>query len=115
LALFALAIQIVLSFGHIHTDEFGLASAKSAPTALADSSSATFLSTHDPIHKSNGSADLDCPICASIQLAATSAPSAAPTLPLPARIGMFRLEAPAALALASSPHSLFRARAPPSV
>lgn len=114
LALFALAVQVVLSFGHVHVYGFTAASAK-ALSAAADQSSVTLPDSRNPIHKSDGSADFDCPICALIQLASTSAPSAAPALPVPAMLGLFKLEAPEELALAVSPHFLFQARAPPSV
>jgi hypothetical protein len=115
LALFALAIQILLSLGHVHLYALSLASAKSAPLAIADGSGAAAPSTLAPLNKSDGSADADCAICALIQLSATSVPSAAPTLPLPANLGPSGLQAPHALALAAVPHSLFQARAPPSI
>lgn len=107
LALFALAIQIILSFGHVHYDGLTPASAKASPIAA--------LSTSNPDHKSNGSVDFGCPICVLIQMASTSAPAAPPVLPLLAFFSLFRLEASVELALAASPHFLFQARAPPSV
>ena len=112
LALFALAIQIILSFGHVHYDGLPPASAKAMPLAIVD---AAALSTSGPNHKSNGSVDFDCPICALIQMISTSAPSTPPGLPLLAVFSLFRLEASVELALAASPHFLFHARAPPSV
>jgi hypothetical protein len=115
LALFALAIQIVLSLGHVHLYAASLGSAKSAPPTIADGSSATAASTLVPIHKSNGTLDADCAICALIQLSATSVPSAAPALPLPSNFGPLGLQTTAALALAALPHFLFQARAPPSI
>jgi hypothetical protein len=115
LALFVLAVQIVLSFGHIHVYGFTAASVKTALSVAADQSSVTLPNSPSPIHKSDGSADFDCPICALIQLASTSTPSAAPALPIPAMLGLFKLEAPEEFALAVSPHFLFQARAPPSV
>jgi hypothetical protein len=115
LALFALAVQLVLSFGHVHIYGVTPASANSAPSALADGSGSALPGINDPFHKSNGSADIDCPICALIQLTATAAPSVAPTLPLPPKLSLFRLQALAQLALAASPHFSFRARAPPTV
>jgi hypothetical protein len=114
LALFAFALQILLSFGHVHLYGFALASAEPSPSVAMDSSGVS-PEAQDRIHKSNGSSDVDCPICALIQLAATSVPSAAPAFPLPEKVDLSRLEAPAALPLAASPHSLFRARGPPSV
>ena len=112
-ALFALAVQVVLTFGHVH----GLtpAVAKSAPLALANQSGASLPNSAAPNGKSNGSADFDCPICALIQLASTAAPSVAPVLPIPATFVVVRTEAPDALEWAFSPHFSFQARAPPSI
>lgn len=115
LALFALAIQIILSFGHVHYDELMPDAAKAMPLAIVNVPPAAALSTSIPNHESNGSIDFDCPICALIHMASTSAPSAPPALPFLAFFGLFRLEASVELALAASPHFLFQARAPPSV
>jgi len=72
------------------------------------------LSERAPSHHPDGSFDADCPICALIQLVATSVPSVAPVLPLPTYPASTGPQAPAELASASSPHFLFQARAPPS-
>jgi hypothetical protein len=119
LALFALAVQIVVSFGHVHF--YGVASAASkagmsaASSATVDGSVAALRGTLVPLSKSNGSADSDCPICALIQLAATAAPSAPPALWLPANLRPAGLPLRAQVALAASPQFPFRARAPPSI
>jgi len=115
LALLALAVQIVLSFGHIHFYALGLASANAASAAMAQDAGTAAPSKPAPIHKSDGSAGVDCAICALIQLSATSAPAAAPALPLPANPGPIGRHFPVASALAATPHFLFQARAPPSV
>jgi hypothetical protein len=110
LALFALAVQVILSFGHVHLDNLASATSKSA---MAMGSGSVLLSDRAPDHNSGGSLDVDCPLCALIQLVATSMPAVAPVLPLPARFGSIGLQAPAQVASASSPHALFQARAPP--
>jgi hypothetical protein len=115
LALLALAVQIILSFGHVHYYGLTPASAKARPLAAAEASSTVAASKSAQLPPSDGSADFDCPICALIQMASTSAPSVAPALPLPIVFGLFRPEASVEVALASSPHFLFRARAPPAV
>jgi hypothetical protein len=115
LALFALAVQMALSLGHVHFYAVAPASAKSAPLAVADGSGAGLLSTRTPIHKSDGSIDPYCPICAFIHLLTTSAPLAAPALLLPPTLGLIGLQAPAELALAPRSQFLFQARAPPSI
>jgi hypothetical protein len=111
LALFALAVQMMLSFGHVHLDKLALPSTQSA-TAIG--SGAVFLSERAPSHGSDGTLDADCAICALIQLVATSVPSVAPVLPLPASFGSIGLRASAEWISAPSPHSLSQARAPPS-
>src|SRR5580704_15388054 len=80
LALFALAVQLVLTFGHVHLDGAG-----STNTAAASSRHVATGVSGDAGSKrgSQGTADADCPICALIQLASTSAPSVAPPLPVP--------------------------------
>ena len=78
------------------------ASAQIGTAGRPDGSGAGLLSTRTPIHKSDGSIDPYCPICAFIQLLTTSAPSAAPALPLPATLGLIGLQAPAELALCAS-------------
>jgi hypothetical protein len=115
LALLALAVQIVLSFGHIHFYALGLASANAAQAAMAQDAGAPPPSKSGPIHKSDGSAGANCAICALIQLSATSAPAAGPPLPLPANRGPIGRHFPVTLGLTASPHFLFQARAPPSV
>jgi hypothetical protein len=110
LALLALAVQVVLSFGHVHLYNAAPASTAAA-TAIA--SGAVLLSGAVPSHNPDGSADTDCAICALIQLVTNSAPSVAPDLPLPTSFGSIQLQVSAELISASSPHSLFQARAPP--
>src|SRR5450631_636267 len=110
LALLALALQVILSFGHAHL--YSPASASTA-SATAIGSGAVLPSGGAPSHNPDGAPDADCAICALIQLVANSAPSVAPDLPLPASFGSIQLQASAELISASSPHSLFQARAPP--
>jgi hypothetical protein len=111
LALFALAVQVMLSFGHVHG--FGLASANTAPSVIADGSAVP--GPGAPAHKPDGSGDPGCAICALIQLAATSTPSSAPALLLPVRLDRVRPDIPTELAVATALHFPFRARAPPVI
>jgi hypothetical protein len=114
LALVALALQIVLSFGHAHlyVSALRLASAKAV---TAQESSAAEPAKPARIPRSDRPIGADCAICALIQLSAISAPAAAPALPLPANHGPIARHFPVASALAAPPHFLFQARAPPSV
>ena len=110
MALFALAIQVVLSFGHVHFDGLAPASTRSA---MAAGTSTILLSQRTPDPDPGVSGDADCPICALLQLVATAAPAVAPALPLPLGRGAIRLQARMELVAAVSPHRLFQARAPP--
>jgi hypothetical protein len=112
LALVALAVQFLLTFSHI--DDCDLTPAGTQVVAqVTDGSPAVAPGKNAPIRKSDRTADRTCPICALIQLAATSTPSSAPVLPVPAMLGLHRLDLPAVTAVAASPPALFRARAPP--
>jgi hypothetical protein len=115
LALFALAVQIIVTFGHVHLDGLALTSAHAGQSAVADQAVAPLAKAHSKGQKSHGAADFDCPICALIQLASTSAPSVAPPLPIPATLGGTILEAPDVSGFAASTAFAFQARAPPAI
>jgi hypothetical protein len=113
LALAALALQIALTFGHVH--DLAVAQAQSAPSASTSEAGTALPSTPNPNRKSSGGVDFDCPLCALIQLASTSAPSVAPVLPVPAMIFIVRLKASDELEWTPSFHFSFQARGPPSI
>jgi hypothetical protein len=105
LALLALAIQLVLSFGHVHLDGMGLVSQHNAAVAAAadpgggpDGSPAN----HDPL----------CPICLSIQLAGALLQPSPPAVVVPAPAAWTPPPLALAFATPADPHS-FNARAPP--
>jgi hypothetical protein len=113
-ALFALALQLTLSFGHVHVAGFGATkstllaawttqpSAPSADAPAAPTKQAPSGLAHDP-----------CAICTVMQLAGAAVPSAAPALPLPLVASQVRLGTSVEFVLAASPHISFSARAPP--
>ncbi len=105
LALIALALQLVLTFGHVHAPSAALASA-------VQTSQSNGTAPQHPSH--NGIADTDCPTCALIQLSAISAPSVAPELPLPVEIGFSTLQPHDGPVAATAPLVSFQARAPPA-
>jgi hypothetical protein len=115
LALFALAVQIVVTFGHVHLDGLTPAAAHSAQAFAADQNVASAAKSDNKGPGSHGTADTDCPICALIQLASTSAPSVAPPLPIPAKLGGAILQPREAPVFATSPTFAFQARGPPAV
>jgi len=109
-ALFALALQFVLSFGHVHADQFvrpAAASASHAAMASSDGAPA------GPAHP-DGLADDFCAICSLINLAGTIVPSAAPPLPAPILAGRTPVDLAVTPTLTASLHALFQARAPPT-
>jgi hypothetical protein len=110
LALFALGIQLALTFGHVHLD--GIVLGKTTPAAATLHAG---LSSNDPSQKTHCSSDFDCPICALIQLASTSAPSVAPVLPVPTAFVVVAPAQFAQLQWAASPDFSFQARAPPAI
>ena len=105
LALFALAIQLVLSFGHLHLDAAALGPQQSAAVAAAaDQNGAPDGPTtgHDPL----------CPICLSIQLAGALLQPSPPVIVAPEQVAWTPPPPTQAFAAATDPSS-FNARAPP--
>jgi hypothetical protein len=115
-ALFALLVQFAVTFSHVHLDGLNL------PRIRHGHSHAVSVGRHFTalLQKPGdtrglpGVPDTDCPICALIQLAASSPPSVAPPLPVPAMLDGTKLEAHAELHRAATPSFAFQARGPPS-
>jgi hypothetical protein len=78
LALFALAVQLVLSFGHIHAEDF----AASVPGLTETAHTGDGAAAPDDDH--HGLGHVDCDICAVIHLAATLLLPPPPNVALPA-------------------------------
>jgi hypothetical protein len=111
LALFALAFQLAVSFGHVHLERIAPPSAPASVLAGAQPPA-----DRDAASKPAGREDLAddcCPICTLIHLAGALVPAEMPSLPLPAVVGRLRLELAAEFDLTASHAALFRARAPP--
>ena len=106
LALVALAVQLVLSFAHVHVADLGRTQAVAASLPAGSGGA--------PAQKPDGPVDPGCAVCALIQLAATAAPSAAPALPSVVPPGHDRPAASDQVVLAAPAQLLFRARAPPA-
>jgi len=80
LALFALALQLALSFGHVHREDiFGPSSAASAAAALPAADTSSPASSDQPSKHS----DDYCAICATISLLGGSFVATPPQLPVP--------------------------------
>jgi hypothetical protein len=112
LALFALAFQLAVSFGHVHLERTAPPSAPPSALAGAQPSAADLNAPSNPAGRED-LADDHCPICTLIHLAGTLVPTETPSLPLPTVFGRLRLEAAAEFDLTAPHAALFRARAPP--
>ena len=112
LALFALAFQLAVSFGHVHLERIAPPSAGTSALAGAQPSADDLNAASNPTGRED-LADDCCPICTLIHLAGALVPAEMPSLPLPAVVGRLRLEAAAEFDLTASHAALFRARAPP--
>jgi hypothetical protein len=114
-ALFALAVQFALSFGHVHVRGVGGTPAllalwtTPAPAAAPDARAKPAKPAKSQI------AHDQCAICTSIQFAGSLMPAAAPSLSLPTDPGHPWLGFDVAHVLAALPHHSFQARAPPTV
>jgi hypothetical protein len=105
-ALFALALQLVLSFGHVHLDGLGR---HSSARVEASGASAPASPTGDPADHADGY----CAICALIHLAGATVLATVPFLPVPVAFGRSQLPPTATLEAPTRTPSYFAARAPP--
>ena len=110
LALFALAVQLVLSFGHIHrSDIFGAGSTGAARTVAA-------VPGHplpDPADRSSAHPDDYCAICATLSLLNASFAAKAPQLPLPLAAKPVEHFASVAAIFVAPQRPPFQSRGPP--
>jgi hypothetical protein len=112
LALFALACQLVLSFGHVHFGRIGGApNAWAVAMGAGDHSASITSSSHHG--NPSGIADDFCVICASISLASTLVVPASPAFVPPIPVLKASSWSFAAVELASIDHLFFEARGPP--
>ena len=104
LALFALALQLVLAFGHIHPEDF--AGIKPGVVIAAQGGG-------EPTGDHHGLGLDACAICATVHLAGTLLTPAAPSIVLPASAVVVRLDSPQSRAVPPAPALSFQARGPP--
>ena len=100
LALFALAVQLALSFGHIHAEDFARPAATVAQTGDAPAQHRD--TDHD-----------DCPICSVMHRAGTLAVPSPPQMSLPVPEKIFWAAAVERPIDAAAQRQPFQARAPP--
>jgi len=106
LALFALAVQLVLAFGHVHLEGLG-GGAPSLASAQAP------VSQSAPANEPAGDTDDYCPICAVMHLASSSLLPDTPQLPLPFVVQPIEYRDGIVVVLLTPPLAAFQARAPP--
>jgi hypothetical protein len=104
LALFALAVQFVLSFGHFH----GVA-AQAAPVTMSDAARQQAPSNHDTDRQANDA----CAICAVIAMANATLFATSPSLLLPQAAEFSYLTADAGFVDLNPARAAFQPRAPP--
>jgi hypothetical protein len=112
LALFALAFQLAVSFGHVHLDHIAPISAGATTLASAPPSGDEVNAPSSPSGRED-LADDCCPICTLIHLAGALVPAEMPSLPLPGVFDGLQLKAAVEFDLTALQGALFRARAPP--
>jgi Protein of unknown function (DUF2946) len=121
LALFALAIQFALSFGHFHGEitraapalQAGLADADLAITATLAVQGASSEAVQQPSNHDTDRHSSDCAICAVLSLANNFLFAAPPLLELPQAGELLHLTTGAEFAHLGSLHPAFQSRAPP--
>jgi hypothetical protein len=103
-ALFALAVQLGVSFGHFHRD--GLLTATVSPAQ-------TTISASDTSPDADARGDL-CAICVTIAMANTAVDAAPPILPLPALFARTTTSLPAIIGISEPRRAHAQSRAPPA-
>jgi len=112
LALLSIALQIVITSGHFHPEDFAFLAGDRGGAALAaaaTSDSVPGLPGGLPAIPSHD----DCALCVSLSLVGGSAVPAPPMLALPQAIGTTMVAALPLPVLPPARHFLFRTRAPP--
>jgi hypothetical protein len=105
LALFALAFQLAVSFGHVHLDAI-----TSHSSSVVTASASTPPTGDDP----RDVADHYCAICALIHSAGTLVLSQPPVVPLPIAFAQTLPDATVRFGFTAPPPAFFPARAPPA-
>lgn len=111
LALFALAIQFALSFGHFHPAEFARSTTEVASAYKATIVAAVASSDQNSVDHDAGY----CGVCAVTALAKSTVLAAAGGLPLPDLVGAVLLRSGTPFRLIETKRVAFQSRAPPAL
>jgi hypothetical protein len=103
-----MALQLVLSCGHIHLEQLASGSVAASMTASETSSS-----QQNPAHHPANQADDFCAICATIHLASSSFLPDAPALPVPFASRIVEHFGHFTFVFISPQRAAFQSRAPP--
>jgi hypothetical protein len=114
LALFSIALQIVITAGHFHPEDFAFLAGDRGGAAMAAAANGEG-QPGQPGGLPATPAHDDCALCVSLNLIGGSAVPAPPVLALPDAIGATLLAALPPPVLPPARHFLFRTRAPPVV
>jgi hypothetical protein len=110
LALFALAVQFVVAFGHIHRDDiYGSVRPAAAVAASVPDGSQPLPANHPAKH-----GDDYCAICATMSLLGNSFVAMAPALPLPPASHAIEQFDRVAVIFIAPRRAAFQSRAPPA-
>jgi hypothetical protein len=103
LALAALALQLALSFGHIHAEDFaGISRHSTAVASAATPGTPWHPGDHD-----------GCAVCATVHMLGSLVAAVPPLLPQPTAFTIARRDVPPSHVVATSRGGLTKARAPP--
>jgi Protein of unknown function (DUF2946) len=108
LALAAMAVQLVLSFGHIHLEQLASRSVIASMTASETSSN-----QQNPARHPANKADDFCALCATIHLASSSFLPDSPLLPVPFASRTIEQFGHFTFVFISPQRAAFQSRAPP--
>jgi hypothetical protein len=113
LALAALALQLIVSFGHVHLD--GVVRGSPAVAAAGTSGKSTLQASRQaPAQNPVDDADGYCAICASIFLASTTFIPPVPQLPVPVGFERIAHSFSVAFGITAPRRVAFQSRAPPA-
>ncbi|MEZ5820631.1 MAG: hypothetical protein R3D82_07475 [Xanthobacteraceae bacterium] len=114
LALFALALQFVLSFGHFHFDAARAAASIQSPTDVPQAQNLAAGERQQPTsHDENQPLHEPCAICAVMSMANQIAFAPPAVLPLPDIVELHFVPAGGESARVGTPWPAFQSRAPP--
>src|SRR5271168_3907629 len=109
-ALFALAVQLIVLFNHVHCGQTACWTASQPAIGTVGHGSADAPAQSNP--PAPAAAEY-CLLCAVIHLAGNVLPAVAPASSISAAIGPGPVWPDLSIVLAATPHQIFQARAPP--